>query len=94
MCEQPQWSIFISFCQNRYRADLNWMKGTGWIATGSLNVKQAQKAGELISEVRFHDSRSNTCPIMHVKCRYKIKIIPLKGGEKKKALKTRHCSHN
>lgn len=56
MCEQQQWGIFFSFCQNRYRADLNWMKGAGWIATGSLNVKQAKKAGELISEVSFRDS--------------------------------------
>lgn len=47
---------FSFLCQNRYRADLNWMKGAGWIATGSLNVEQAKKAGELISEVRFHDS--------------------------------------
>lgn len=47
---------FFFLCQNRYRADLNWMKGVGWIATGSLNVEQAKKAGELISEVRFHDS--------------------------------------
>lgn len=34
---------------------MKWMKGTGWVATGSLNVEQAKKAGELISEVRFPD---------------------------------------
>jgi len=28
-----------------------WMKGAGCITEGSLNIKQAKKAGDLVSEV-------------------------------------------
>ncbi|KAM6184780.1 nebulin-related-anchoring protein [Rhynchocyon petersi] len=39
--------------ENRYRADVQWMKGAGWVATGSLAAEQARKAGELISERKY-----------------------------------------
>lgn len=37
--------------QNQYRSDLNWMKGVGWEVEGCLNITQAKKAGELLSDV-------------------------------------------
>ncbi|XP_030045254.1 LOW QUALITY PROTEIN: nebulin-related-anchoring protein-like, partial [Microcaecilia unicolor] len=36
--------------ERQYRADLTWMKGVGWMTEGSLNIQQAKKAGELVSE--------------------------------------------
>ncbi|XP_075279901.1 nebulin-related-anchoring protein isoform X6 [Opisthocomus hoazin] len=36
-----------------YRADLMWMKGAGCITEGSLNIKQAKKAGDLVSEKKY-----------------------------------------
>ncbi|XP_006880228.1 PREDICTED: nebulin-related-anchoring protein [Elephantulus edwardii] len=38
---------------NQYRADARWMKGAGWVATGSLAAEQAKKAARLISERKY-----------------------------------------
>lgn len=45
--------------QKKYRSDLNWMKGVGWETTGSLDVQQARKATDLVSEVQTDLSYSN-----------------------------------
>lgn len=42
--------------QKLYRSDLNWMKGVGWEASKSLDVQQAKKAGDLVSEVIMPES--------------------------------------
>ncbi|XP_021167754.2 nebulin-related-anchoring protein isoform X4 [Fundulus heteroclitus] len=39
--------------ENQYRSDLNWMKGVGWETEGCLNIAQAKKAGEQLSDVRY-----------------------------------------
>ncbi len=43
-------TLFVA-SQNKYRSDLNWMKGVGWETEGCLNITQAKKAGELLSDV-------------------------------------------
>eukprot|EP00076_Gallus_gallus_P022899 XP_015144448.1 nebulin-related-anchoring protein isoform X4 [Gallus gallus] len=37
----------------QYREDLMWMKGVGCITEGSLNIQQAKKAGDLVSEKKY-----------------------------------------
>ncbi|XP_058527607.1 nebulin-related-anchoring protein isoform X4 [Ochotona princeps] len=37
----------------QYKADLAWMKGVSWLTEGSLNLEQAKKAGQLVSEKNY-----------------------------------------
>ncbi|XP_061563616.1 nebulin-related-anchoring protein isoform X2 [Cololabis saira] len=39
--------------ENQYRSDLHWMKGVGWDTEGCLNITQAKKAGELLSDTKY-----------------------------------------
>lgn len=44
-------SLVTFLLQLQYKADLAWMKGVEWLTEGSLNLEQAKKAGQLVSEV-------------------------------------------
>uniref|UniRef100_A0A4W3I3G8 Nebulin-related anchoring protein n=1 Tax=Callorhinchus milii TaxID=7868 RepID=A0A4W3I3G8_CALMI len=45
--------VYAMQSDNQYRSDLNWMRGIGWMTSGSLDVEQARRAGEAISEKKY-----------------------------------------
>lgn len=58
--------VLASGPQNQYRSDLNWMKGVGWETEGCLNITQAKKAGELLSDVSLTYCLSLTSILMFI----------------------------
>ncbi|CAB1434501.1 unnamed protein product [Pleuronectes platessa] len=51
--------------ENQYRSDLNWMKGVGWDGEGCMNIAQAKKAGDQLTDTKYRQ-KADSIRFTHV----------------------------